>query len=52
MNFEKDATFRRKMEEFDETFECLVEYFAMIGFDQNQLLSVIDNLSNSPDAQS
>jgi hypothetical protein len=47
MNFEKDATFRRKMEEFDETFECLVEYFAMIGFDQQQLIKVIERISNS-----
>lgn len=26
-------TFRKKLEDFDETFECLVEYFAVIGFD-------------------
>jgi len=47
MNFEKDATFRRKMEEFDETFECLVEYFAMLGFDQEQLAKVITKLSHN-----
>ena len=47
MNFEKDATFRRKMEEFDETFECLIEYFAILGFDQEQLTKVITQLQNN-----
>jgi hypothetical protein len=30
----KDSNkYRRKMEEFDQTFDTLIEYFAMVGFD-------------------
>ena len=44
---QKNNSFKVILEDFDRTFDTLIDYFAIIGFDEVQLRSLITEIQNS-----
>jgi hypothetical protein len=45
----KPGSFKTALESFDQTFDTIIDYFAIIGFDESQLRDVISEIQKEPE---